>query len=536
MKKICFYLAIVMMFSILPTKSFASSEVLIKGVPIIAQKYNELPNGCEPTALTMLLNFYGVDVNKFQVAEALPQGPAPYTKNGKLYAADPQKEFIGNPADHNSYGIYYKPILKAIESYLPGRSIDLSLGTFENLLTYIDNGQPVMVWATMSDGGKLLPIVRTTVWNIENSTTKFQWLSPEHALVLIGYTSDKKTVILNDPLTGKQMRFDYETFKNRWIGMGKQAVAITEEVIQQPIQVKTETTAKIGDYIQFGNYNGQTILWRVIDLDAAGDPLLLSEKILSIQAFDLEDWDGDFKDDTPDDDINNNFVSENNFSEVEKDAIKPETKSMLTDEQSVVDNNLTDSLEGGIEGVVENSVSNSFPVGVRPACYIYLGAINFTAGTGTLESPYLANAITLDDQAVPIASEVLVNNTTTTFDAYTINGENFFKLRDLALVVSDTNKHFDVSWDGAAINLTSNMPYTIVGGEMVLDDNKNVTIYFNNSMIYIDDIESILTAYTIKGNTYFKLRDIGQVFDIGVTWEGSTKTIFVDTDISYVQP
>lgn len=232
MKKVSYILIISILFTYLTFDAFAAvTEVLIKDVPVIAQGKNELPNGCEPTALTMLLNYYGVDVTKFEVAQSLPQGPAPYWKNGKLYAADPQKEFVGNPALQDSYGIYYKPILKAIESYLPDRSIDLSGKNFEDLLTYIDNGQPVMVWATISDAkGVLFPVINTTIWYFEDGT-KFQWKGNEHALVLVGYTSDRKTVILNDSWNGKQMRYDYETFKNRWIGMGKQAVAIEKEVI-----------------------------------------------------------------------------------------------------------------------------------------------------------------------------------------------------------------------------------------------------------------------------------------------------------------
>jgi hypothetical protein len=42
----------------------------------------------------------------------------------------------------------------------------------------------------------------------------------------------------------------------------------------------------IGDYVRFANYQNATILWRVIHLDDRGNPLLLSDRILTLKAFD----------------------------------------------------------------------------------------------------------------------------------------------------------------------------------------------------------------------------------------------------------
>ena len=53
------------------------------------------------------------------------------------------------------------------------------------------------------------------------------------------------------------------------------------------------------------------------------------------------------------------------------------------------------------------------------------------------------------------------------------------------------------------------------------------------SKIYLDGEETQFTAYHIDGNNYFKLRDIGQTFDFGVTWDGAKNTIVIDTSIGY---
>jgi hypothetical protein len=142
-------------------------------------------------------------------------------------------------------------------------------------------------------------------------------------------------------------------------------------------------------------------------------------------------------------------------------------------------------------------------------------------------------------KAVPTRSAVLVNGKNTPFGAYNINGYNYFKLRDLAFVASGTQKQFEVGWDGTnnAIILTSGKPYTPVGGEMALPgDSLSKQATATTSKIYIDGKQVTFIAYKIDGYNYFKLRDIAAAFDIGVTWDGSTNTIGIDTSIGYTAP
>ena len=50
-----------------------------------------------------------------------------------------------------------------------------------------------------------------------------------------------------------------------------------------------KSAVKIGDYVQFGKYLNKPILWRVINLEADGTPLLFSEKILCLKPFDVSE-------------------------------------------------------------------------------------------------------------------------------------------------------------------------------------------------------------------------------------------------------
>ena len=155
--------------------------------------------------------------------------------------------------------------------------------------------------------------------------------------------------------------------------------------------------------------------------------------------------------------------------------------------------------------------------------------VSLTGQGGTSEQP--------DKTAVakPTSAKVLVNGAVTTFDAYEINGNNYFKLRDVAHVLSGTEKQFEVTWDGAksAINLIPNQAYTDVGGEMMAGSGKQQTAKLSTDTVYLNGKQVELTAYTINGNNYFKLRDLGNTFDFAVTWDGASQTIAIDTATGY---
>lgn len=137
--------------------------------------------------------------------------------------------------------------------------------------------------------------------------------------------------------------------------------------------------------------------------------------------------------------------------------------------------------------------------------------------------------------AKPTSSTVFINGPSVAFDAYTIEGNNYFKLRDLAKVLTGTEKQFEVTWDGAknAINLVSGKAYTPVGGEMAKGDGTAKDAQANKSAIYLNGESVSLTAYTIGGNNYFKLRDIGKLFDFDVSWDGANNAIIVETAAHY---
>lgn len=139
--------------------------------------------------------------------------------------------------------------------------------------------------------------------------------------------------------------------------------------------------------------------------------------------------------------------------------------------------------------------------------------------------------------ATPTASKVLVDGKNVAFDAYNISSNNYFKLRDLAYVLNTSAKKFSVAWDDAnnAIALKSGEAYTVVGGEMATKGTATVTPEPTSSRITLNGPMVSLTAYNIKNNNYFKLRDIGLAFDFDVSWDNALQTIVIDTTKSYTE-
>lgn len=138
--------------------------------------------------------------------------------------------------------------------------------------------------------------------------------------------------------------------------------------------------------------------------------------------------------------------------------------------------------------------------------------------------------------AIPTSSEVLVDGKVQEFQAYTINQYNYFKLRDIAQVLTGTGKQFEVSWDGTnkAISLSTGVPYTTQGGELTITAGATTEkAMATQSTLYLDGQQLDLEAYEINDYTYFKLRDLGEALDFGVSWDPVTKAIGIHTGEAY---
>ena len=196
-------------------------------VPYISQR-GEYPTGCELVSASMLLKFYGFEISAGELIEKdyIKHMELEYDdKEDKIYCADPNDSFIGNPCDESGYGCYSGALRNGLEKYLENEyfdAVNLSGISLNDLcIEYIDFGEPVLIWASIN----MIPTKENEKsWIIKETGKEFKWLANEHCLVLVGY--DDEYYYFNDPLKGSAVSYEREVVEQRYKELGCQAITI----------------------------------------------------------------------------------------------------------------------------------------------------------------------------------------------------------------------------------------------------------------------------------------------------------------------
>lgn len=167
----------------------------------IIEQYPELPTGCEITALTMVLNYYGYRVNKVTMAlDYMPKVQAEFyrSEDGRLMGPDLENFFVGDPTEETGYICGTGAIVTAANRYLADVGSDLTAAAMKNaqpekFYDLIDQGTPVVIWCTINMEDR----AETDGWYREDGTY-MEWSTNDHGAVLIGY--DEDTVTVADPI------------------------------------------------------------------------------------------------------------------------------------------------------------------------------------------------------------------------------------------------------------------------------------------------------------------------------------------------
>lgn len=128
------------------------------------------------------------------------------------------------------------------------------------------------------------------------------------------------------------------------------------------------------------------------------------------------------------------------------------------------------------------------------------------------------NNVTTSQAAAPVK----VNGVEWEVSGYVVNNSNYYKIRDIAMILRNTSSRFDVSWSTelSAVTVSTGEKYTIIGGELEGGEINAEEIEENTSPIYVDGAVKELTAYNIDGSNYFKIRDIADLAGFSVDWDG----------------
>ena len=131
---------------------------------------------------------------------------------------------------------------------------------------------------------------------------------------------------------------------------------------------------------------------------------------------------------------------------------------------------------------------------------------------------------------------ILVDGRAFQVNTYNIDGYQYFKLRDVASILAESQAAFSVSWNEA-----ENVISIIEGKEEVLAEvstdfsTEPKKALFSSTRLSIHGQEVQLPSYSMDGYTYWKLRDLGEALGFQVEWEEGKNQIQIRT-IDGTQP
>lgn len=194
---------------------------IVLSVPLISQ--SEYPTGCESVTSVMALRYAGYDVTIDDFIDQYLKIGKYYAEDGQYYGNSPYHYFIGNPRTGSGFGCFAPVIYDAlVEAAGADHVKDLTGMPLEALTrNYIQNGIPVIIWATM----EMRPAYPGRKWTLLETGKEYTWQAQEHCLLLVG--ADEQSYYFNDPRHGEGItKYEKEVTQKRYQEMGSQALAV----------------------------------------------------------------------------------------------------------------------------------------------------------------------------------------------------------------------------------------------------------------------------------------------------------------------
>ena len=178
----------------------------------------DLPNGCEVTSLSMLMNYYGIKVSKNELAETI-QHVDSFTDGGK-YRGNPHQGFVGHMTIANAgWCVYNEPLYNVAGKYT-SHIENITGSDFLSLLKLVSTGHPVMIITTTTFN----KVNNMQTW--DTNTGKVNVTPSSHACVITGYSKPKKVVYVNNPYGYKNQPVNWKNLQASYNQQGRQALYI----------------------------------------------------------------------------------------------------------------------------------------------------------------------------------------------------------------------------------------------------------------------------------------------------------------------
>ncbi len=149
-----------------------------------------------------------------------------------------------------------------------------------------------------------------------------------------------------------------------------------------------------------------------------------------------------------------------------------------------------------------DAVSGEFKISFDKAGTYYVGVKSANAGLA-------ATVVTVNELAASYAPQTIaLGGKDVAVDAYTINGETYVKLRDVACALNS----FEVAYDAAtkSVVITTGAAYTSDGTEMQTGEDNAATAVISPQSVYVNGAAVEITGFNIGGNNYYKLDQLAK--------------------------
>ena len=144
----------------------------------------------------------------------------------------------------------------------------------------------------------------------------------------------------------------------------------------------------------------------------------------------------------------------------------------------------------------------------------------------------LASAAAASPKVAVSDHKFMVNGKAVTPQAYNVDGYNYFKLRDVAYLLSDTTAPFNVTWtpsQSSVIHLISGQKYQKVGGELSASTLSSLKVSASTFKVLLNGSAVSFRGYLINDNNYYSIADIADAIGFEAGWDNATRTVRLTT-------
>ena len=170
---------------------------------------------------------------------------------------------------------------------------------------------------------------------------------------------------------------------------------------------------------------------------------------------------------------------------------------------------------------------------------VFMHFRKITAALCAVLSVTLASAAAASPKVAISDHKFMVNGKAVTPQAYNVDGYNYFKLRDVAYLLSDTTAPFNVTWtpsQSSVINLISGQKYQKVGGELSASTLSSLKVSASTFKVLLNGSAVSFRGYLINDNNYYSIADIADAIGFEAGWDNATRTVRLTTPAPTPEP